>query len=131
MKQIFVLLLGSALLAGCAAYSDNKKESALEKSTLFYEKAIRWGDFVAASQFQHADAGSPQAAVDLEKIKVTSYRQISSQPLADDNEVEITVSIDYYNNDAMKVHTLRDVQVWKYDPDASDWRITTPLPAFR
>ena len=131
MRQIFILLLTGTLLAGCAAYSDNKKQTTLGETTLLYEKAIRWGDFAAARRFQHKNAGSPQATVNPGKFKVTLYRQLGSQPLADDNEVMITVKIDYYHSDTLKIYTLMDEQVWKYDREGNAWHIITPLPAFR
>lgn len=131
MKKLFLLLLAGALLAGCAVIDNSKKEQTLERATMFYEKSIRWSDFTAARKLQHEQTGSQQAGVNLEKIKVTSYRQLKTQPLADENEVMITVTIDYYHDDAMKIHTLNDAQIWRYDPVANEWRITTPLPAFR
>jgi len=31
----------------------------------------------------------------------------------------------------MKLETLTDNQIWKYDPAVKSWYITTPLPAFK
>lgn len=131
MKRIFLLLLASSLLAGCASIGENKKQQGLEEATLFYEKAIRWGDFTAASRFQHTETGSSQPVRNLDKIKVTSYRQVNSRTLEDDSKVIISVQIDYYHSDSMKLITLSDEQVWKYEADKSAWYITTPLPDFR
>jgi hypothetical protein len=131
MKSFFAGLFIALLLTGCASLNEKKKERALEQATMFYERAIRWGDFATATRFQRMDDAARQPAPLPGNVSVTSYQQVNSRILADGNEVNITVRIDYYNSDTLKVVTLTDEQAWRYDPDETAWYITTPLPAFR
>lgn len=131
MKSFFAGLFIALLLTGCASLNEKKKERALEQATMFYERAIRWGDFATAARFQRLDDAARQPVALSRNVSVTSYQQVNSRMLANGNEVNITVQIDYYNSDTLKVVTLTDEQAWIYDPDETAWYITTPLPAFR
>ncbi|MBT8117660.1 MAG: hypothetical protein KJO66_07500 [Gammaproteobacteria bacterium] len=131
MKSFFAGIFIALLLTGCASLNEKKKEHTLEETTMFYERAIRWGDFATAARFQRMEGAAMQPVVLPGNISVTSYEQVNSRVLADGNEVRITVRIDYYNSDTFKVVTLTEEQTWKYDPDETAWFITTPLPAFR
>ncbi|MGB5260618.1 MAG: hypothetical protein WBO34_08870 [Gammaproteobacteria bacterium] len=131
MKSFFAALLLALLVTGCATLTEKKKERTLEQATMFYERAIRWGDFESAAQLQRSEGTAAGSAMMPDSVRVTSYRQVNSLVLADENEVRITVQVDYYNSDTLKVVTLIDEQTWVYDADESAWFITTPLPAFR
>ena len=131
MKSFFAGLFIALLLTGCASLNEKKKERTLEQATMIYERSIRWGDFATAARFQRMDDPATQPAALPRNVSVTSYQQVNSRTLADGNEVKITVRIDYYNSDTLKVVTLTDEQAWIYDPDEAAWYITTPLPAFR
>ena len=131
MKSFLAGLFITLFLTGCATLDEKKKEQNLDDVTMLYERAIRWGDFSTAVRFQRLEQAATQPAALPGTIRVTSYEPVNSQVLEDGNEVRITVHIDYYNSDTLKVITLTDQQVWKYDPDESAWYITTPLPAFR
>ena len=131
MIQIPTGILVALLLAGCATISDSKRQQSFDETTLLYEKAVRWGDFVAASQFQQLEGEPQDRPLPQAGINITSYRQLGKRVLPDNNMIAVTVQIDYYHKDTLKVITLTDNQLWKYTPDENSWRITTPLPAFR
>lgn len=131
MKQFLTGVLVTLLLAGCATISDHKRQKTFDETTLLYEKAIRWGDFASASQLQRLEGDTQGRPLPQADIRVTSYRQLSKRILSDENTIAVTVQIDYYHNDTMKVITLTDNQIWTYTPDENSWRITTPLPVFR
>ena len=131
MKSLFTVCLLVTLLTGCATLDEKKKERRFEDTIMLYERAIRWADFATAAAFQRLEQTTMQQAIPSDSIRVTSYRQLNSQMLADGHEIRLTVQIDYYNNDTFKVVTLTDNQVWKFDPGETAWYITTPLPAFR
>ena len=131
MKRLFPMLLAGLLLGGCATLNEQKKAKTFDETMFIYEKAVRWSDFYAARQFQRLPIGTANPQIDPAQLKVTAYRQVNARRLAGDEEVAITVQIDYYRNDTMRVHTLTDEQVWRYDDEAGAWYITTPLPAFR
>ena len=67
----------------------------------------------------------------LKRIRVTSYETMNMTASDNNATMHIDVEIVYYNEDTMKLVTLTDNQIWKYDPDNKSWYITTPLPAFR
>ncbi len=131
MKSLFTVCLLVTLLTGCATLDEKKKEQYFNDTIRVYEQAIRWSDFATAASFQRLEQTVTPQAIPSDSIRVTSYRQMNAQILADGEEVRVSVQIDYYNSDTFKVVTLTDNQVWKYDADETVWYITTPLPAFR
>jgi len=133
MRVLVLFLISSLLLSACAAVDDSKKSITLDKALWQYETAIRWVDFSSANSLRRPEAhaaDSPDPAI-LKHIKVTSYEVMSSTATEDNAEVHLTVEIVYYHDEHMKLVTLTDNQVWKYDPAVKAWYITTPLPAFK
>ena len=132
-QRIFIILLAALLLSACTAVGDSKKAITLDQATRYYERAIRWVDFNAANSLRRLEGTahytpSPET---LKRIKVTSYETLNTSSSDDNFTMNIQVEIVYYNEDTMKLVTLMDNQVWKYDIDIQSWYITTPLPAFR
>jgi hypothetical protein len=130
-------LICSAILAiavsGCAAVGDSKKSITYDKALWKYETAIRWVDFGTANsqrRLEDSSAYSPDMET-LQRIKVTSYDVMNKEMSEDRAEVKLTVQIVYYNETNMKLSTIIDNQVWKYDPAIKDWYISTPLPPFK
>ena len=120
-------------LSGCAAVDDSKKTITYDKALWQYETAIRWVDFSTANslrRLEDSSAYTPDPNT-LRNIKVTSYDVINRTVSEDHAEVRLTVEIVYYNGRSMKLATIIDNQVWKYDPAIKSWYITTPLPPFK
>ena len=133
MRTLTLLLLSSLLLSACAAVDDSKKSITLDKALWQYETAIRWVDFSSANSLRRPEGNasySPDPAL-LKHIKVTSYEVLNTTTSADHAEVRMEVEIVYYHDERMKLSTLTDNQIWKYDPEIKAWYITTPLPAFK
>ncbi|HYQ71996.1 MAG TPA: hypothetical protein VET88_08720 [Gammaproteobacteria bacterium] len=133
MNRIIILILGAILLQACAAVDDSKKSISLDKSLYFYESAMRWADFPAANSLRRYEGeGAPaNDPAKLKRIKVTGYDVLSTKPSADDSAVYITVKISYYDEDSLKLMSLTDNQVWRYDATEKIWYISTALPVFK
>lgn len=131
MKSTSLTLLACSLLLGCSALGEAKREQFFSETTLSYENAIRWSEFAAATRFQRLPTGTTNPPIDADKLKVTAYREIGARRLAGGEEVILSVQIDYYHKDTMKVRTLRDEQLWRYHDREESWYVTTPLPDFR
>jgi len=133
MYRIICSVLLALSLSGCAAVDDSKKTITYDKTMWKYETAIRWVDFGTANslrRLEDSSAYSPKPET-LQHIKVTSYNVVNKVMSADHAEVQLTVEIVYYNDRSMKLITIIDNQVWKYDPAIKNWYITTPLPPFK
>jgi len=131
-RFIYPILLVLSL-SGCAAVDDSKKTITYDKALWQYETAIRWVDFSTANslrRLEDSSAYTPDPNT-LRNIKVTSYDVINRTVSEDHAEVRLTVEIVYYNDRSMKLATIIDNQVWKYDPAIKSWYITTPLPPFK
>ena len=131
--RLFKLSMVALLLSACTAVGDSKKAITLDQALRNYETAIRWVEFKAADSMRRLEGNadytpSPDT---LKHIRVTSYETVNMTAFDDNSIMNIQVEIVYYNDDTMKLLTLTDNQVWKYDPDIKSWYITTPLPAFR
>ena len=131
MSRMLPLLL-ALLLPACAIVDDSKRNITYDNASRYYENALRWGDYEAAERVRRpAGTPVPLNKADLERIKITGY-DVKGYALSEDhNEIRTEVLIRYYNQDHMTEHTITDIQTWVYDPDAKNWFITSPLPAFR
>ena len=133
MHRIIYSVLLALSLSGCAAVDDSKKTITYDKALWKYETAIRWVDFGTANslrRLEDSSAYSPDLKT-LQHIKVTSYNVVNKVMSEDHAEVQLAVEIVYYNDRSMKLITIVDNQVWKYDPAIKSWYITTPLPPFK
>ena len=133
MHRIIYSILLALALSGCAAVDDSKKTITYDKALWKYETAIRWVDFSTANslrRLEDSSAYTPDPNT-LRNIKVTSYKVINKTESEDHAEVRLTVEIIYYNDRSMKLATIIDNQIWKYDPAIKGWYITTPLPPFK
>ena len=133
MHRIIYSILLALALSGCAAVDDSKKTITYDKALWKYETAIRWVDFGTANSLRRLEdnaAYSPTPET-LQHIKVTSYNVVNKVMSEDHAEVQLAVEIVYYNDRSMKLITIVDNQVWKYDPAIKNWYITTPLPPFK
>jgi len=133
MYRIIYSILLVLSLSGCAAVDDSKKTITYDKALWKYETAIRWVDFGTANslrRLEDSSAYSPDLKT-LQHIKVTSYNVVNKVMSEDHAEVRLAVEIVYYNDRSMKLITIIDNQIWKYDPAIKDWYITTPLPPFK
>lgn len=133
MYRIICSVLLALSMSGCAAVDDSKKTITYDKALWKYETAIRWVDFSTANSLRRLEdntAYTPDPQT-LRQIKVTSYTVINRTDSEDHSEVRLTVEIVYYNEGSMKLATIIDNQIWKYDPAIKSWYITTPLPPFK
>ena len=133
MRLTLLIVITSLLLSACDAVDDSKKTITYDKALWQYETAIRWVDFSTANslrRLEDSSAYTPDPNT-LRNIKVTSYKVINKTESEDHAEVRLTVEIIYYNDRSMKLATIIDNQVWKYDPAIKGWYITTPLPPFK
>jgi len=133
MRLTLLIVITSLLLSACAAVDDSKKSITIDKALWKYERAIRWADFGTANSLRRLEdtaAHSPDPEI-LQHIKITSYNIINRTATIDHAEIRLAVEIVYYNDNSMKLATIIDNQVWKYDPAIKDWYITTPLPPFK
>ena len=133
MYRIICSALLALLMSGCAAVDDSKKTITYDKALWKYETAIRWVDFGTANNMRRLEdpaAYTPSPEL-LRRIKVTSYNVMNKSLSEDHAEMKLTVEIVYYNDATMKLSTIIDNQVWKYDPEIKDWYISTPLPPFK
>ena len=133
MRLFILFLISSLLLPACATVDDSKKSITLDKALWQYETAIRWVDFNSANSLRRTEGGSHDVPAPelLKHIKVTSYNVLNTTTSEDHAEVNMTVEIIYYHDERMRLTTLTDNQIWKYDPEIKAWYITTPLPAFK
>lgn len=133
MRLTLLIAITGLLLSACAAVDDSKKTITYDKAMWKYETAIRWVDFGTANSLRRLEdtsAFTPDPET-LQHIKVTSYNVVNKIMSEDNAEVRLAVEIIYYNDNSMKLITIIDNQVWKYDSAIKDWYITTPLPPFK
>jgi len=133
IEYALILFVCLALTAGCAAYSDMKRQDDFSETTKSYEKMIFWSNYDTADSFRDPQEREihPADIDELKDIKVTSYSVKKVSVSEDQAEVRQTVEIGYYRVDEVTLKTLRDQQVWVYNPMAKRWYLQSGLPLFK
>lgn len=133
MYRLICSVLLALSLSGCASVDASKKTITYDKAMWKYETAIRWVDFGTANSLRRIEdqsAYTPDLST-LQHIRVTSYTLKQKTVSEDNSQAQLAVEITYYNDQTMKLVTIIDNQIWKYDPVIKDWYISTPLPPFK
>lgn len=126
LTALFLIVLA---LTACAFSTEQARM--FERSTLAYERALRWGDFNKALAFHQGrdDPLGEQERQRLKQIRMTSYDTIYAQRVAE-NEIEQIVEVKYYLEDQVVERSMSLKQVWHYDKDKQAWYLSSPFPAF-
>jgi hypothetical protein len=121
--------LAVAVLGGCASVSDQIKLDRFNTVARGYGSAIAMSHFEAANLFGDPPAEARELSR-LQTYRVATY-DVKNVDLSEDKlRVVQVVEIKYYRLDRMIVKTLRDEQLWGYDPETEMWRLKSGLPAF-
>jgi hypothetical protein len=123
----------SLLAIGCATYSELTKMNKFQDTARVYELSIRWSEFDAAAAFLHnpeKDQDLQNKLAELERIKVTDYVVMQLVVSEDESEIVQTVKISYYKTNNVVVKSLRDQQLWAWDPEKKGWFLKSGLPDF-
>ena len=123
-------VVAAAIFGGCASVSDQVKQDRFNTISRAYGSAIAMSHFEAAGQYRDPQSEAPELGR-LKNYRVATY-DVKNVYLSEDKlQVVQVVEITYYRLDKMIVKTLRDEQLWTYDPQAEAWRLKSGLPDFK
>ena len=128
----WVMLMALAL-AACA--TGGKQMDALDRAQYDWSAAIRWNDFEGAWTLVDPEYREqhPMSALEFERYKqvqVSGYSDLASQVAPDKQSARREIQINVINKHTMTERGLRYTEVWRYDPEARAWWITSGLPDF-
>ncbi len=129
MKLIVLVSMLMSLLS-CSFAPDRLHK--LDVSLIGYEKTLRWGHVDAVVGYMKSESSTDDQRVErLSHINIGGY-QVLNRVITDDGyRAELTVAIDYIDNDSMRVRKLIDRQVWQLDEESDRWFLTSKLPYFK
>ncbi len=130
-SPVSLIILASflSMLTACASLEQGERRDDLWQALASYRKLIRWGYYEDAARYQLPE-GEHQAQLDLEYLKgihITAYEELE-RVLTSEDSVDVHVKISFYHEDYGSVKTIRDVQQWKYVPEAKRWFLDDDLP---
>lgn len=132
MKPLISLVSLFAILStllSCATHQDEM--IMLEKTTMAYERAFRWGDFARAKSF-HKDESVLE---DLERRRLKFYRvtgySILQNNTPDPFNAHLLVEVKYYKHDSAVIKTINVRQHWKRDKGSKTWYLNSAFPKLR
>jgi hypothetical protein len=128
--RLLAIIIALATLAGCAT---NQRRQALTHTLDAYASALRWGSFQQALAFVEPDWREDHALTPLQtsryqQVRVVGYDAGQGPAPVTDGEVRQTVRIDLVNRHTLTERVIIDHQLWKWDPEAKRWWLTTGLP---
>lgn len=121
------------VLAACA--TGGEKRNALEEMQYDYSAAIRWGNFEGAWNLVDPEFRKqhPKTALEFERynqIQVSGYTDLAAEVSADNLHARREIQISVINKHNMTERSIRYTEVWRFDPAAKTWWITSGLPDF-
>ncbi|MDA0821129.1 MAG: hypothetical protein O3C28_01740 [Proteobacteria bacterium] len=134
-RSVIFLALGIVLLTACnpvKKLQNQERMVQLQSVVDSYRKLMRWGYFDQAVQYLKVQEG--QVVVpDLEKLaryKVTNY-SIAEQVISESEFEAIVIAyIDFYSVDTGIAGSVRDEQLWWFDPETKRWSLGSPMVNF-
>jgi hypothetical protein len=122
------VLVLAAVLSGCASTSQG---SALQQAQYAWSAAIRWGDFEGAMTLVDPEYLEANPVTDLElaryaQVQISGYTVLAER--AGDAMAQREIEIGVINRHTMAERTVHYREVWRWDPEAKAWWLTTPLP---
>lgn len=118
------------VLAGCAGVAQQNRLNQFEQIEKAYGVAIRWSDFERAVEVAGLEGDQAQLSPRLRQVKVISYETLMADASSDLNQVQRTAEIEYSFVDSIRVHRIRDRQIWRYDEPRQRWVLSSGLPRF-
>jgi hypothetical protein len=133
IAPMLMLLLLLASAAGCATNSERR--DALQEMQYDYSAAIRWGDFEGAWNVVDPKYRKEHPMTDLEferykQIQVSGYTDLAAELSADGTQARREIQIGVINKHNMTERSIRYTELWRYDPEAKTWWVTSGLPDF-
>jgi hypothetical protein len=128
--RFIAIVIALAMLTGCATH---QRRQDLTHTLDAYASALRWGGFEQALQFVEPDWREGHRLTPLQtsrykQVRVVGYDAGQGPASVAEGEVRQTVRIDLVNRHTLTERAIIDHQVWKWDPEAKRWWLTTGLP---
>ena len=123
-------LLAVLFLAGCGALDQRSRLEQFEVVTEAYRKAVSWSDFERAAEIGGVTGVDGKVLDRLRGVKVASYEQKQVELSPDGMQARCNVNIEYTAGSSIRVRSLVDRQVWRFDAAAGRWLLVSGLPDF-
>lgn len=116
-------------LAGCATTST--RDNALQEAQYAWSAAIRWGDFEGAWNMVDPKMRKEHPLTSLEfarykQVQISGYHELGTQNSENASVREIQLGV--VNRNSLAERQIRYTEVWRYDPVAKAWWVTSGLP---
>ena len=124
-------LLCLLALAACATMANQRTK--YDQAVYAWSGFIRWGDFEGAMNLIDPEVrkGIELTPLQLERyrqVQISTYRDVGATVDMDSGKSVRDIEIGVINRHTMAERTVRYREVWRWDPVAKAWWITTPLP---
>ena len=135
MRTTFWTIALTLLLAVAGCATGGERRDALQEMQYDYSAAVRWGDFEGAWNVVDPEYRKKHPMTELEferykQIQVSGYTDLASELSADGMQARREIQIGVINKHTMTERSIRYTELWRYDPAAKTWWITSGLPDF-
>jgi hypothetical protein len=127
-----MVMLGAALLAGCAGFKQKDQASRLDLALTAYAGSIRWGNFDTAAAFAvPRDGSTPQHDIAaMAGLKVTGYSVRINRVNETADEADVSFGFTYYQENQGTIRTIEQRAPWYFDDARGSWLLDGSLPRF-
>lgn len=134
LTRLFGLLLclaAALTVTACATTSGQRNK--LEKMQYSWSGLIRWGDIENAinlidPKLRPKFQLTPVEMERYQHVQISSYRDVGSSTDFDEGVAVRDIEIGVVNRHTMAERTVRYRETWRWDAEAKNWWVTSPLP---
>jgi len=121
-----------ALLAGCAYWSGQERQTLFDNTSRAYARAMEWSNFEGLVPFVRIpEGGTPFDPGAYKDFKITSYKPKGGTGSTEGATVQRAVQISYIWLPRMSEHRITVQEVWEYSESDKRWFLKSGLPQFR
>lgn len=127
-----LLIAVYALLAGCAYWTGQERQTSFDNISRAYASAMEWSNFEGLAAFVRApEGGTPFNPGAFKDFKITSYKPKAAVGGNENAMVQRLVQISYVQLPRMSERSITVQEVWEYSEKDKRWFLTHGLPELR
>lgn len=124
-----LLIAVYALLAGCAYWSSQERQTSFDNVSRAYARAMEWSNFEGLAVFVRVpEGGAPFNPGVFKDFKITSYKPKAGVGSTEGAIVQRLVQISYVRLPRMSERNITVQEVWEYSEKDKRWFLTHGLP---
>lgn len=128
-KWTFFALLLCSLPSACSSLGASGRMEKFGQTSDAYEHALRMADYDKAAGFLDPTAPAPKSKIHrIKNYKIVDYKITHIDVSENKQQITQDVEFQYFRLNGNILHTARQSQTWRYQPEGKIWLLQSGLP---